>query len=199
MKYCLLAYRVFISCSVGCLLSQCAGEKGGSGSEASNPRASLQDRLSESGGFKQDADGNWVPKSDKRSSYDTQRDSPYFKGNVKKETYRTGDYAKKSWWGKKDYKAGAYQGETDGSRFQTQARQQGQVASDSGRKARLEGPYETKTLGYEAARETRTDELGRPSNAYTKSQQSTYKAPSVIDWNEQRKLSLEESRGILGR
>lgn len=161
-------------------------------------RKDMVDRLSESGGFKQDASGNWVPKSDKRSSYDSQRDAPNFKGKIERETYKTGEYAKKTWWGTQKYEAGEYQGNTDGSRFQTKAKQDGIVARDAGKKARLEEPFQTNTLDRLSAREGDRDPLERPTNAYTESQKSTYKAPSVIDWKEQRQMS-EKSSGILGR
>ena len=88
----------------------------------------MTERLNEGGGYKQAEDGSWVPKSDKRSAYDSQRDSAYFKGKIEKETYKTGDYSKKSWWGSKDYAKKSYQGDTDGSRFQTAARQDGVAA-----------------------------------------------------------------------
>ena len=161
---------------------------------------SMSERLNESGGFKQDADGNWVPKSDKRSSYDSQGESPYFKGKIKKEQYKTGDYAKKSWWGSdKDFGNKKYEGKTDGSRFQTEARQNGQVARDSDRKAKLSGPYETNTLGRESSRESNSSAIPRPLNESVESRRQIYQAPSVIDWRAQREMSMEQSKGILGR
>jgi hypothetical protein len=181
-------------------LSSCANED----LDPSKPAAvvehkSLMERLSESGGYKQDEEGNWVPKSDRRSAYDSQRDSPYFKGKIEKENYKTGDYAKKSWWGKKNYEAGEYSGNTDGSRFQTKARQNGQLARANGDRARMEGPFETNTLNREGARESGYGGIDRPGNAYSEAQRKTYKAPSVIDWRAQRQMSVEQSKGILGR
>jgi|TARA_B110000037_G_scaffold42263_2_gene52193 hypothetical protein len=159
----------------------------------------MSERLKESGGYKQDTDGSWVPKSDKRSPYDSQRNSPYFKGKVEKDAYKTGDYAKKSWWGSKDYGKQSYEGSTEGSRFERAARQEGRMSHADGQKAKVTGPFETNTLGRKDAHESRASAISRPADASVQSQRRKYKAPSVIDWREQRKMSVEQSRGILGR
>lgn len=177
----------------------CANQDADPSKPSGTERKSLADRLSESGGYKQDADGNWVPKSDKRSAYDSQRDSPFSAGTIDNKTYKTGDYAKKSWWGTKDYETAEYSGNTDGSRFQTKARQDGQIARADGVQAQLEGPYKTNTLERNSARESSTSAIAKPANSYTENQQQTFKAPSVIDWREQRSMSLDRSKGILGR
>ncbi len=161
---------------------------------------SMSERLNEGGGYKQDEDGNWMPKSDKRSSFDSQRESAYFKGKIDKKDYKTGDYAKKSWWaGDKDFGRKSYGGNTDGSRFQTTARQEGQMSRAHGQQAKISGPFETNTLDRKSARETGTPAISRPTDAAVQSQRKKYTAPSVIDWQEQRQMSVDQSRGILGR
>lgn len=178
----------------------CAEEKIDNSKPTEAPRPGLQERLSESAGYKQNEKGEWVPKSDKRSSYDSQRDTPYFKDKLDTmERYKTGDYAKKTWWGSKEYGKKPYEGETDGSRFRSEARQDGQVARYDGKAARTSEPFKTNTLPTESARESRNPAVDRPANAYTESQRKTYKAPSVIDWKEQRSMDVDQSRSILGR
>ena len=182
------------------LMVSCAKEKVDNSKPTQAARPSLQERLSESAGYKQNEKGEWVPKSDRRSSYDSQRDTPYFKEKLDTiERYKTGEYAKKSWWGSKEYGTKSYEGNTDGSRFRKQARQDGQVARYDGQAARSSKPFKTNTLPRESALESRNPAVDRPTNAYIESQQNTYKAPSVIDWKEQRSMNLDESRSILGR
>jgi hypothetical protein len=180
-------------------LASCAGTDVDPSKPAVAERKGMHERLSESGGYKQDENGQWVPRSDKRSPFDSQGDSPYFKGNVKTEQYKTGEYAKKSWWGTKDYGKQAYAGDTDGSRFQTAARQDGQISRNNGKAARSSEPFRTNTLDDKSARESGNAPVKRTSNAYTESQRGSYKAPSVIDWREQRTMSMDRSRGLLGR
>lgn len=187
------------SAAVCAALASCAGEGADPSAPAVAERKGLSERLSESGGYKQNENGEWVPKSDKRSAYDSQRDSPYFKGKVEKERYKTGEYAKKSWWGNKDYGKKNYSGNTDGSRFQTKAQQDGQISRDAGRAARATDPFKTNTLSRESARETRNPAINRPSSAAVESQRDSYTAPSVIGWKEQRSMSMDQSRSILGR
>ncbi len=159
----------------------------------------MSERLAESGGYKQDDTGAWVPKSDKRSAYDSQRESAYFKGKIDKKTYKTGDYAKKSWWGTKEYEAKTYTGNTDGSRFQTQAIQDGQMSRYHDSKASEGGLFETKSLDRKTARESGAAEIARPGNSRVEARRGVYKAPSVMDWREQRAMSMDESRSLLGR
>ncbi|MEK6231193.1 MAG: hypothetical protein N2A42_05030, partial [Luteolibacter sp.] len=159
----------------------------------------LQQRLSEGGGYKQDENGQWVPKSDKRSQYDRQGDSPYFKGKFAKGDFKTDKYGKKSWWGSKDYGTNGYEGNTDGSRFRAKARQDGASARNGDKKARETGSFTTNSLDRKSARETGASPLDRPVDASVESRRGLYKAPSVIDWKEQRTMSMEQSRGIFGR
>lgn len=177
------------------LLVSCAQDKGTSTPE----RKSLSQRVEESNGYKQDADGNWVPKSDKRSSFEAQGESPYFKGSYAGKEYKTGEYARKSWWGNKDYQPKSYAGNTDGSRFMTQSRFDGSGARESGSAAKIPDPYQTGTYATGAALEAGRGPIGKPSNAEADRRREVFPEPEVIDWREQRSLSIEQSKGILGR
>jgi hypothetical protein len=176
----------------------CATEETDNATPTVKKQKQLGDFMSKDGGYKQDADGNWIAKSDKRSSYDSRRDSS-FKGKVNKETYKTGDYAKKSWWGGKEFKSEEYAGDTDGSRFQTAARQNGQAARGSGQGARESGAFQTNTLDSRSARESNSGSVSRGSSSYVESARDSYVAPSIIDWRAQRNMSRDQSRSILGR
>ncbi len=186
---------------VACLAVSCAKD-GGTGSSAGGGTKPLSQRLNESNGFKVDSEGNWVPRNDRRSSFESQGESPYFKGgnpNQNKE-YRTGDYARKSWWGNKDYGRSSYQGNTDAGHLRQTSRLDGQSAGETGRAARG-GDDSYQTGGYRTgdARESSASRLDKPSDAETDVRRRVYQPPEIIEWSEQRKLSLEQSRGILGR
>lgn len=180
-------------------LVSCADQEVDHSRPTESERKPLSQRLSETQGYTQDADGNWAPSSNKRSMYDSDRKYPFGQKNLTKDSYRTGDYKKKSWWGSKPYETQAYQGDTDGSRFQKRALQDGQVARQQGERSWLSKPFETQTLDTEAANESRVSDVERTRNDYTEAQDRTYRAPAIIDWRERREMSIEESRGILGR
>ncbi len=151
-------------------------------------------------GYKTDASGNLVPKKgSKRSSFENKGESPYFKGEYGKKNFKTGEYTKKSWWGNKDYGRQEYAGNTDGSRFQKDSRFDGKGARESGNSADIPGPYQTENYATGAAREAGKVDLTKPSNAETENRRGEFQQPEIIDWREQRALSLEQSRGILGR
>lgn len=182
------------------LLASCGSSSSNKKPDQATPALKpMSQRLEENNGFKQDANGNWVPKSDKRSSFESQGRSTQFEGEYAKKTYKTGEYAKKSWWGNKDYGRKQYAGNTDGSRFQTKSRLDGKGAREAGNQADLPDPYETGTYATNAAREAGNSAIAKPSDAETDIRREVYQAPPVVDWREQRALSLEQSRGILGR
>lgn len=190
----------FILSLAACALVSCAKDVASRKDPATPaPRKTLSQRLDENNGYTQDADGNWVPRNNKRSSFENQGQSPYFQGSYDKKAYKTGEYRKKAWWGNKDYGRQAYAGNTDGSRFQKPSRLDGQGAREAGQDARIPRTYETDGFATGSAREAGQSSLAKPSDAETDVRRRVYQAPPVIDWREQRALSLEQSKGILGR
>jgi hypothetical protein len=182
------------------LAASCASDSGDSATTKAEPIKPLSQRLNESNGYKVDDEGNWVPKTDKRSPFESQGESPYFKGEYGKKEFKTGDYSKKSWWGNKDYGRQEYAGKTDGSRFQKNSRFDDKGAREAGSAADVPDTYQTDTYATSAAREAGTRGIAKPSDAETDVRRRVFKEePEVIDWREQRSLSLEESKGILGR
>ena len=181
------------------LAASCASDTGSNTPAAPEPQKPLTQRLNESNGYQQDSAGNWVPKIDKRSSFESQDDSHNFKGDYSGKTYKAGEYAKKSWWGNKDYGSQAYTGATDGSRFQKQSRLDGQSARETGVTAKTSDPYQTGNYATNSARESGNKRLAKPSDAESDSRRRVYQQPEIIGWQQQRSITLDQSRGILGR
>lgn len=188
-------------CAAVCVLSSCGSDSGSSGAASSGTSQfkPLSQRLDEKNGYKADADGNWRPVSDKRSSFESKGASPYFKGGYQKKDFKTGEYAKQSWWGNKDYGLKQYGGNTDGSRFQQDSRFSGKSAREAGSSAGLDKTYQTDTYATHAAREAGKDGIRKTSDAETDSRRKMYTPPEIIDWKEQRAMNIEQSKSILGR
>jgi hypothetical protein len=180
------------------LLVSCASDPKPEAAAAPTHR-SLSERLNESGGYKQDAEGNWKPTNDKRSPFESQGEIHDANKGIKKESYKTGDYAKKSWWGNKEYERQPYTGNTDGNRFQTTSRLQGKGAREANTTAKIPDNYQTNDYQTNAAREAGNAAIARPSNDLIENRQKVFQQPEIIDWREQRSLSMEQSKGILGR
>jgi hypothetical protein len=174
---------------------------GSDSNDAATPasRRTLSQRLDEKNSYKVDANGNWTPTNDRRSSFEAQAASQYSKGKFQKKDYKAGEYAKKSWWGNKDYGKKTYAGNTDGSRFQKSSRFDGKGAREQGDSAGLSKTYQTDAYATNAAREAGVKGVDRTSDAETDQRRKVYKAPAIIDWKEQRSMDLEQSKGILGR
>ncbi|MBX3741712.1 MAG: hypothetical protein KF712_12020 [Akkermansiaceae bacterium] len=151
------------------------------------------------GGYTKDADGNFLPTSNKRSSFEQNRDSPHFKGDYAKKNFKTNDYSKKSWWGDTQYESKKFGGDTNGSRFQTSSRFQDSGAREANTSAKLPGAYRTNQYGTSAAREAGGNRLGKPSDAETDIRRRVYTPPAVVDWREQRSMSMGETKSFLGR
>jgi hypothetical protein len=150
-------------------------------------------------GYTTDANGNFVPKSKKRSQFENMGESAYFKKDYKKQEYKTGDYTKKSWWGNKEYDRKNYAGNTDGSRFQKASAAQGKGAREGGNAVDLPNAYQTDSYATDSARESQKSSIEKPSNDGIENRRGVFKHPEIIDWREQRSLSLDQSKGILGR
>jgi hypothetical protein len=183
------------------LLVSCSSDSdsSSSGSAPTPARRSLSQRLDESNGYKQDSEGNWIPQSDKRSSFEMNRESAYFKGDYAKKQYKTQDFAKKSWWGDTKYESKQYEGNTDGSRFQTTSKFQQQGAREANTAADIPDAYKTGNYATSTAREAGSKRLGKSSDAETDVRRRVFPQPEIYDWREQRNLSVSETKGILGR
>ena len=196
----LIRFAAILCLPVLLLSASCSSDGDSASTTTSAPtKKSLASRLDESNGYKQDSEGNWLPQSDKRSSFELNRKSPYFKGDYAKKQYKTGDYAKKSWWGDTKYESKSYEGSTDGSRFQTTSKFQQQGAREAKTAADIPDNYKTGTYATTSAREAGSDRLGKTSDAETDSRRRVFPQPEIYDWREQRNLSVSETKGIMGR
>ena len=198
------------------LLASCAGDGGGDSAIGASGRPSsasssdssgfkpLSQRMGDTiagrdGGYTKDAEGNFLPTSNKRSSFELNRDSPHFKGEYAKKGFKTNDYSKKSWWGDTRYESKKFGGDTDGSRFQTSSRFQNAGAREANTSAKLPGAYRTDQYGTSTAREEGSSRFGKPSDAETDIRRRVYTPPAVVDWREQRSMSMGETKSFLGR
>lgn len=181
-------------------LASCGGAATKQKSAATPTRKTLSQRMDEKNGYKQDSNGNWKPQGDKRSPYESQGQDPNFAGkNFAKKAYKTGDYAKKSWWGNKQYDHKTYSGNTDASRFQKTSNLQGKGALEAKTAADIPDRYQTGRYATKSAREAGAAAIEKPSNDQIENRQKVFKQPEVIDWRQQRTLSMDQSKGILGR
>lgn len=191
------------------LIASCAKDgDGGSSSAAAKSDSGfkpLSERMADTmagrdGGYAKDEDGNWSSSSKKRSSFETNRESAYFKGGVeKKEFGGKKDYSKKSWWGDTRYESKKYEGDTDGSRFQTASRYQGSGARESGSTANISKGYDTGSYETGSAREAGKTNLAKPSDAETDIRRRVYPKPHVTNWGENQRMSIEDTKSFLGR
>lgn len=182
------------------LLASC-GPDGGNKTTASTPapRKKLSERMNEDSGYKQDANGKWVPRSDKRSPFESQGASQYASKDYKKQEYKAGDYAKKSWLGGKEYDRKAYAGNTDGSRFQKASDLNGKGARETETSFNTPDQYKTGSYATTAARESGNKPIAKTSNDMIENRRDDYQAPEIIDWREQRSMSMDRSKGLFGR
>jgi len=189
------------------LLAACASDSGNKKTTATQQTQGARVRgidewvqeTSKDNGFKKDANGNLIPKSDKRSSFESQGENANFKKDYKKSEYKTGDYTKKSWWGNKAYDSKQYAGNTDGSKFQKASDLQGKGARESGSNAKIPDAYQTDSYATKSAREAGRDPIAKPSNDGIENRREVTVQPEIIDWRELRSLSVDQSKGILGR
>lgn len=145
--------------------------------------------------FKRDANGKLKSDNSKRSSYERQGEASMGGKTYQKKDYKTGDYAKKSWWGNKDYDRKSYAGNTDGSRFQTKSALDGQGARESDSQAKIPEKYNTGNYATGAAREA-ANSVSRDSGSTAREAGRTN---DQYQWDGARQLTVDQSRSLLGR
>lgn len=179
------------------LLASCTSDSGPEKSTAPVHKT-LSERMNEKNGYTQDSNGNWTPQNNRRSPYEAKGETQDAKKDFKKQAYKTGDYAKKSWWGNKEYDRQSYAGKTDGSRFEKTSALQDKGAREANTTAKIPDNYPTGDYATGPARETKSKPIAKPSNALIDKRKKVFQQPEIIDWREQRTLSLDQSKGILG-
>ncbi len=184
--------------------ASCASKSGADKSTASAPsgQKSMNERFGgggrDPGSYRQDSSGKFYLKDDKRSTFEGKTDANFAGKSFKKQEYKAGEYAKKSWWGNKEYDRKAYDGNTDGSRFQTSSNLQGKGAREAGNAADIPDNYQTGTYATGDAREAGRAPIPKGTSAAIENRKDDYSQPAIIDWREQRSLSVDQSKSILG-
>lgn len=192
----------WLAAAVAAFLTGCAGDKAASGEK----RGSLTERLS--GGspfvFSQDAEGNWkAPQSGKRSEFESgDRNNPMFKGDFAGKQYAgsRGEVQKRAWWGTQGEVAKpAFATPDAASRLGKTARWQGQENTGLTGKAReSNNRFATEGFATTAAREVNSERLAHPADAQTETRRRVYPEPEIMSWEEQRRMSVGETKRLLG-
>ena len=179
-----------------CLTLLCSCANRDDAGDDSEP-ASFTERLNQRNGYMVDKQGNWVPRNNKRSSYENIGDSPYFSGAVEKKAYNTNDLSKKAWWGNKEVPRPAFATSADASGYHKDSNFNGEQAHLN-HSLQTPNRIQGNTYSTNTAREASSGHLDKPSDAETDVRRRVFVQPSIIDYKEQRKLSIEESKKMLG-
>ena len=180
---------------MACLIASCTPKV--DKPEASAPKG-LSERLEQSNGYTQDDKGNWAPKIDKRSSYETQGKSAYFDRKYEGKSFNTDSYAKKSWWGGKEMPHKAYQGKMEQIDHQD-ANIVGKPSVIRSKAYKTRSHDQTGSYGTHAAIENEAGDLDKPSDAETDVRRKTPIKPKITDYDQQRAMSIEQSKSLLGK
>ncbi|MFP6867161.1 MAG: hypothetical protein VCA35_14560 [Roseibacillus sp.] len=149
--------------------------------------------------LKKDNRGNFVGAV--RSQYEGRR-SVAFGGGVGTATdsYKTNRYSAPGWKGITRANTKVYGGNTDGSRFQTPSQFRGTSASQTAQHSRFQGTT-ARTNNYPAgtAHENSSQRLAKPTDAWTDFRRRVFPQPSRMRKAEHDRLTVDETRSILGR
>jgi hypothetical protein len=183
------------------MLSAACGNHGGRGSEAeSSAYAPLAQRLNQEQGFVQDSQGNWIPRNNRRSQLEGRAASGIERSNHNaNRRFNANNIQTAEWTRASSARPQSYSGPTDGSGIQKPAAAQGQEARQSGAQASIPGEYDTEDYRTGASRENRGRRFARKTDAQTENRRDSLPPPEIIDWREQRRMSIEQSRSMLSR
>ncbi|MCX6876539.1 MAG: hypothetical protein NTW21_22425 [Verrucomicrobia bacterium] len=180
------------------LVASCATDKPAAAAPAAS-RATMSEKFL-GPPIKQNANGEWPANMQQVSTFDGQRQSPYFNGkSTIAKPYQTGEYTKTSWWGKKEVATQPYTGNTDANRLRSTSRLQGLGAREAGTAASIPAPFPTGTYQTSAAREGDAKRFDKPTDAATEARRRVFPEPEISTWKQQRALDVNTTRSILGR
>lgn len=176
------------------------GTSGDGAAESSSGITPISQRLNQEQGYVRDADGNWIPRNNRRSQYDSiVATGAGQRNNSGNRRFKANEYQAAEWTRAQSAPPQGYTGNTDGSAFQTTAAAQGQKARQSGSRARTPGNYKTGAYATGRSRENDVRPLDRPQNDRTENQRGFQDPLEIIDWRQQRDLSVDQSRSMLSR
>lgn len=159
---------------------------------------SLTGRLSQNHGYKVDEQGNWVPRNNKRSQYEGRGGNAYFNGDLHKKAFQAQTLSKGSWIGGQRVKSPEHH--LNGTKSAV-----GAISPFNSRQANLDRSLQTPDkiagnhLSTGVAHETGAGAITRPSDAQTDFRRRVFQQPDVIDYKQQRELSIQQSKQLLGR
>lgn len=189
--------RHVITLTLVCLLASCTSSK--RYERQANAPQGFSQRLNQTQGYVRDKDGNWVPKSDKRSSFETQGDSPYFKDSLGTKTFDTTHYNKQQWSGKPTVSHKEFDTSTNRDFTSPDSGLGNQTALIPSESTLSQNNYKTGNVDTTAASENSGKRISKPSDAETDARRRVFQQPEIIDYQELRKFSVEDSRKMLGR
>lgn len=148
--------------------------------------------------IQRDDGGNFA--GGKRSEYDQKKVASYGKDR-KAPGYFSRDYHSKAWNGSKDYSAGSYQGGKSYSESNKRSWFGGKKSRAGDQVAQgTHQSYRTGSYGTGSATETGQSARVAPNSGYLKSRQSVKRKPLlIIEQDEYRQLSVDQSRSLLGK
>ncbi len=199
--------QLALVCSAG-LVASCASEDGSGQAVAEAPPAKSE-RIKSGDLFDDDsaaiaerfgAVNPMYTGQQRKSATESTKTNSMFEGEFAKREFAAKDYGKKSFWGTKEYAKKVYGGDTDGSRFLKPAREGGAGAREGAMVSRESSQaYDTGSYGTGAAREAGVSGIARTSDAETDVRRRVWKQPEVRDYRNQRALSVEDTKWMLGR
>jgi hypothetical protein len=160
----------------------------------------MSQRLNQEQGYVRDSEGNWIPRNNKRSQFENRSAAGVDRKNAfTNRRFGANEYKTAEWTRAQSAAPQGYKGNTDGSGFQTAVAAQGQAARQSGARARTPGNYQTNNFGTSSSRENSARRHDRPVDVQTDNRRDSFPEPEIIDWRQQRNLSIDQSRSILSR
>lgn len=199
--------EILVALSAAVLVS-CAGDPSSEGADVGSGKPQEAFRVKSGEMFDDDSQailgryGSSNPKmSGKEASESGAGDNKQFEGRFANREFATSEREEKaSLWGSKEYAAQVYDGNLDGSRHQTAARMADKGAREGTLISREGGRvYQAPSVSRTVAREDSGGEIRRTSDAETDARRRVFPQPVIEDWRPQRALTVEDTKGMLGR
>ncbi|HEX5789997.1 MAG TPA: hypothetical protein VFY13_02540 [Luteolibacter sp.] len=159
----------------------------------------LSQRIDMDYGYMVDDKGNWRPKVDKRSSFERQGDSQFTHKTLSTPTLEKKSAITKSWDGSKTLDLPEF-AKKDASVYGSgNSHENGKGSRYTGMASNVTGDIKHRQFGTKSARETDVADVEKKVDAATQNRREGFVQPEIIDYRQQRDLSVKDSKDMLGR
>lgn len=185
-----VAFSMVLSCA----------EKPNSSSATSDPAPrTLSQRINEQTGYVQDANGQWKPRVNRRSSFESKGAASFANQQFSTKNFQTKTIDKQSWWGNRTIDRKRFDASSATKLVPQESMTFNRPHEASQNYATTSTVENGRRFATGSAAEQGTRAIEKTTNSAVQHRRDVFSQPEIIDWTPQRQLDINSTKSMLGR